>query len=790
MNIIQDKLGNEFLRSNGSMDSNFGAGMIMFSHLPPVTSFTRLSAHSVMQELPPQDLILKKERESPDCSMGSQGCLQGGDFVHAMGIKQEKQSEHDYRLPLYPGGLGKSGELVTVGNDQKLLVCDLNIGNLSNQLEKEASWRKGRRSNSDGHEGKPKKKKSEAKHSMMAADGGGLSPGTKPHICEHCNASFRSSYHLRRHVLIHTGERPFRCNQCNMSFIQKYLLQRHEKIHSGEKPFSCDQCNMRFIQKYHMERHKRTHSGEKPYRCETCQQYFSRTDRLLKHKRTCGEAIKKELNPVMMDLGFVDMGQGSYGITQGNVGVTGRKKGKSKGSAAGGERKKKKGDVGGARESHIQGAVSGGYSIYEYSVESPTVSSSTEPGPSMQQGHQSQGPKMAFKKANRKSLTKAGVENGKAGLLAQGGVGVMQNSEVKVESTSSNYDDAMQFVKKRRYLQAANNAAPSGTAVPGGPGSEYDVSVHLSSQPSSLQGGISGGMDADGPLNLEKSGITDEVLQSLLDHYTQKPDIHFDIGDQHVELSPASVNGSDTNTSSPSGDKTLVMHEYSRFLLQALERTTHSASFPLGPGLPPSSGSFTNSHTGNPLYADKNIYSASHLDCGFGQPVSSPSLSSMPKSHFAMLNCSSPQHSFNLSSLEASSHQQLTPSQELTEQMEKQHSSTPPSSYQISPSDLSAQKDRSAVKNDSAGVYLLVSSHELASLDSSKPSYQIENFVQAFGSQFKSDVHGLSYSTDSGGEVDHRIRTPVSDFSGYSLLSDVNEPVSTGSKTPTSQSYR
>ncbi|XP_015230265.1 PREDICTED: zinc finger protein 281-like, partial [Cyprinodon variegatus] len=204
MNIIQDKLGNEFLRSNGSMDSNFGAGMIMFSHLPPVTSFTRLSAHSVMQELPPQDLILKKERESPDCSMGSQGCLQGGDFVHAMGIKQEKQSEHDYRLPLYPGGLGKSGELVTVGNDQKLLVCDLNIGNLSNQLEKEASWRKGRRSNSDGHEGKPKKKKSEAKHSMMAADGGGLSPGTKPHICEHCNASFRSSYHLRRHVLIHT----------------------------------------------------------------------------------------------------------------------------------------------------------------------------------------------------------------------------------------------------------------------------------------------------------------------------------------------------------------------------------------------------------------------------------------------------------------------------------------------------------------------------------------------------------------------------------------------------------
>lgn len=42
---------------------------------------------------------------------------------------------------------------------------------------------------------------------MLDADGACLSPSSKPHICEHCNAAFRSSYHLRRHVLIHTGER-------------------------------------------------------------------------------------------------------------------------------------------------------------------------------------------------------------------------------------------------------------------------------------------------------------------------------------------------------------------------------------------------------------------------------------------------------------------------------------------------------------------------------------------------------------------------------------------------------
>lgn len=138
MSIIQDKLGNEFLLSNRSMDSNFGAGMIMFSHLPPVTSFTRVATHTVMPELPPPDLVLKKERESPDCSMGTQGGGRGrpgaGDYVHTLSIKQEKLLEHDYRLPLYPGGLMKSTELVEVsvgGNNQKLLVHDFNMGIVS-----------------------------------------------------------------------------------------------------------------------------------------------------------------------------------------------------------------------------------------------------------------------------------------------------------------------------------------------------------------------------------------------------------------------------------------------------------------------------------------------------------------------------------------------------------------------------------------------------------------------------------------------------------------------------------
>ncbi|XP_061114204.1 zinc finger protein 271-like isoform X3 [Conger conger] len=117
----------------------------------------------------------------------------------------------------------------------------------------------------------------------------------KNFVCEHCYGAFRSSYHLKRHILIHTGvpaehqERrpqvPIGSTAGNTEPVVVMAMPRPRT--RGEKPFGCDVCDMRFIQRYHLERHKRVHSGEKPYQCERCQQPFSRTDRLLRHRRMC-----------------------------------------------------------------------------------------------------------------------------------------------------------------------------------------------------------------------------------------------------------------------------------------------------------------------------------------------------------------------------------------------------------------------------------------------------------------------------------------------------------------------
>ncbi|ELW57892.1 Zinc finger protein 281 [Tupaia chinensis] len=589
--------------------------------------------------------------------------------------------------------------------------------------KQDANVKKAKRPKPESQGIKAKRKPSASSKPSLVGDGEGaiLSPSQKPHICDHCSAAFRSSYHLRRHVLIHTGERPFQCSQCSMGFIQKYLLQRHEKIHSREKPFGCDQCSMKFIQKYHMERHKRTHSGEKPYKCDTCQ-----------HGGITGTGID-ELQKRVPKLIF--------------------KKGSRKNT-----------------DKNYLNFVS--------------------PLPDL---------------VGQKSLS--GKPSSSLGLVSNNSVetiSLLQSSSSKHGQISSNYDDAMQFSKKRRYLPTASS------------NSAFSINVgHMVSQQSVIQSAGVSVLDNEAPLSLidssalnadikschDKSGIPDEVLQSILDQYSNKSESQkedpFNITEPRVDLHTSGEHSElvqeenlSPGTQTPSNEKASMLQEYSKYLQQAFEKSTN-AGFTLGHGFQfVSLSSPLHNHT---LFPEKQIYTTSPLECGFGQSVTSVLPSSLPKPPFGMLFGSQP--GLYLSALDAT-HQQLTPSQELDDLIDSQKNLETSSAFQSSSQKLTSQKEQQ--KNLESSTSFQIPSQELASqIDPQKDieprtTYQIENFAQAFGSQFKSGSRvPMTFITNSNGEVDHRVRTSVSDFSGYTnMMSDVSEPCSTRVKTPTSQSYR
>lgn len=835
------------------MEPSFPQGLVMFNHrLPPVASFARpagpaapppqcvLAPPAAPAEPPPPpapDMTFKKEPAGSGAAFPAPRASWG--FLQPLvSIKQEKPADadephahHPYgglfagaeeRAPGLGGGEGGRGALQDLGAlgpaPPGPHARDGLLGG-GEEPKPDAGVKKAKRPKPESQGTKAKRKPGAAAKPALAGDGdgggAGLSPSQKPHVCDHCSAAFRSSYHLRRHVLIHTGERPFQCSQCSMGFIQKYLLQRHEKIHSREKPFGCDQCSMKFIQKYHMERHKRTHSGEKPYKCDTCQQYFSRTDRLLKHRRTCGEAIAKGAASAEPGASNHSGAGNLAALSQGNSSSS-RRKSKSKSAAV--ENKEHK--AGKAGESPLANSIS----MQTYSVEMPALSSGGLLGSGIDE-LQKRVPKLIFKKGSRKNTDKSylnfvsplpdlvgqkplsGKPGGSLGIASNAGaetIGLLQGAGGKQGPMNSNYDDAMQFSKKRRYLPTATS------------NSAFSINVgHMVSQPSVIQAAGVSVLDSDAPLSLidssalnadikschDKSGIPDEVLQSILDQYSNKSESQkedpFNITEPRVDLHTSGEHSElvqeenlSPGTQTPSSDKASMLQEYSKYLQQAFEKSTN-AGFTLGHGFQfVSLSSPLHNHT---LFPEKQIYTTSPLECGFGQSVTSVLPSSLPKPPFGMLFGSQP--GLYLSALDAT-HQQLTPSQELDDLIDSQKNLETSSAFQSSSQKLTSQKEQQ--KNLESSTSFQIPSQELASqIDPQKDveprtTYQIENFAQAFGSQFKSGSRvPMTFVSNSNGEVDHRVRTSVSDFSGYTnMMSDVSEPCSTRVKTPTSQSYR
>ncbi|XP_054064609.1 zinc finger protein 148 isoform X2 [Rissa tridactyla] len=653
----------------------------------------------------------------------------------------------------------------------------------------------------------------------------------KSHVCEHCNAAFRTNYHLQRHVFIHTESNGLTCSlsakidpfvkcapaaylpdevslwfgevkkvknhfsavsatcvsyrsTCYRGMRRFILINIATCFLSGEKPFRCDECGMRFIQKYHMERHKRTHSGEKPYQCEYCLQYFSRTDRVLKHKRMCHENRDKKPNRSATKVGFLPSEEDSgFSTPMKDSSLPKKKRQKTEKAKSGdkdstdkSEQKKDKNDYLPLYSSSTK--VKDEYMVAEYAVEMPHSSVS---GTHLEEANSGEihPPKLVLKKVNSKRSLKQPLEQSqtisplstyednkvskyafdlvdKQSLLDSEGnadidqVDTLQEGPSKPVHSSTNYDDAMQFLKKKRYLQAASNNSR-----------EYALNVStIASQPSVTQAAVASVIDETATasildtqaLNVEIKGnhdknvIPDEVLQTLLDHYSHKAngqhEISFSVADTEV-TSSISINSSEvsevtqsetvgTSSQASSSDKASMLQEYSKFLQQALDRTSQNDAYLNNPSL-----NFVTDNqtlTTQPAFPSmEKVYTSIPVN-SFRSGMNSPLRTTPDKSHFGLM-VTDAQHPFPFSGDEAN-HSSSSSTQDFLDQ---------------------------------------VTSQKKAEAQPVHQAYQISSFEQPFRAQYHGARAGMSsqFST-ANGQVNLRGPGTSADFPEFPLV-NVND---------------
>ncbi|NXW32665.1 ZN148 protein, partial [Phaetusa simplex] len=734
---IEDKLGGLFLKCGGIDQMQSSRAMVGMGAVSDQSGVSGERQEAVLQDrtMAHQE-ILATDEVLQESELRQQEMISHDELmVHEETVKNDDDMDTQDRLPQ---GLQYAVN-VPISVKQEITFTDAS--------EQQKRDKKQIREPVDLQKKKKRKQRSPAKILTINEDGSLGLKTHKSHVCEHCNAAFRTNYHLQRHVFIHTGEKPFQCSQCDMRFIQKYLLQRHEKIHTGE--YSA--------------------LGIFTGVLKNC---FPTQARFLKPNRS---ATKVGFLPSEEDSGFSTPMKDSS-LPKKKRQKTEKAKSGDKDSTDKSEQKKDKNDYLPLYSSSTK--VKDEYMVAEYAVEMPHSSVS---GTHLEEANSGEihPPKLVLKKVNSKRSLKQPLEQSqtisplstyednkvskyafdlvdKQSLLDSEGnadidqVDTLQEGPSKPVHSSTNYDDAMQFLKKKRYLQAASNNSR-----------EYALNVStIASQPSVTQAAVASVIDETATasildtqaLNVEIKGnhdknvIPDEVLQTLLDHYSHKAngqhEISFSVADTEV-TSSISINSSEvsevtqsetvgTSSQASSSDKASMLQEYSKFLQQALDRTSQNDAYLNNPSL-----NFVTDNqtlTTQPAFPSmEKVYTSIPVN-SFRSGMNSPLRTTPDKSHFGLM-VTDAQHPFPFSGDEAN-HSSSSSTQDFLDQ---------------------------------------VTSQKKAEAQPVHQAYQISSFEQPFRAQYHGARAGMSsqFST-ANGQVNLRGPGTSADFPEFPLV-NVND---------------
>ncbi|KAL7732224.1 hypothetical protein ACLKA6_018463 [Drosophila palustris] len=111
--------------------------------------------------------------------------------------------------------------------------------------------------------------------------------GIRNFVCPYCGVGRTTKQELDKHILTHTKEKKYMCDQCDHTSHNKQCMTKHIKVvHMKIRDYLCQYCQKSFASKYHLNTHEKLHTRDDCFECKICGRKFLFESRLTTHLRT------------------------------------------------------------------------------------------------------------------------------------------------------------------------------------------------------------------------------------------------------------------------------------------------------------------------------------------------------------------------------------------------------------------------------------------------------------------------------------------------------------------------